>query len=455
MLCFVMLSAVALMAAMSSAAPSPQSADSWSEGVGGDNSDYPWPWGSPKSWQWPGPNTSAAYWLDQFQEVLDTMQATYWNGTYWPTTIQWEGAVMNTFLAASDRSFLDVLEEYDGYVPGAGTSEISVEDEIHKYFSQVEGYYGNEDTDQIFNAAYDDAQWVVLEWLEAIKFIQEYDTYEHSTYGADVIAKFAHRAHIFYHIVQNEFNTSLCGGGLTWNPALAVYKNAVTNELFLDTSVGMYLYYPGDDNPDPYPSTDYEDIFGTLPPLPPLAKHDPKLLQMAVDEYNWFRSQPFVNSQGLIIDGFHLSPNQTTCDEPNTMVYTYNQGILLSGLRQLWEATGDAAYLTDGYGYIWSVMNATGWFALDSEEAGQWGGLGRYGIMEDYCTLQSVSPFLSTTSPAPLYRVSFYPGAHSHITQATPLPTALKTTRSLKGSTLITWTLSVALYPRLNRSFPG
>jgi hypothetical protein len=226
----------------------------------------------------------------------------------------------------------------------------------------------------------------VLEWLEALKFIQQYDINETSTYGAGDVATFAHRAHIFYNIVQNQFNTSLCDGGLTWNPALAVYKNAVTNELFLDTSIGMYLYFPGDNNTDPYPSADYEADFGSLPSLPTLQQHDPSLLQSAIDEYNWFKSQPFLDAQGLVIDGFHISDNQTTCNQPDTMIYSYNQGIHLSGLRQLWEATGNSTYLTDGYQYVWSVMNATRWFVNDTASAGVWGGLGRYGVMEDYCT---------------------------------------------------------------------
>ncbi|KXL42167.1 MAG: glycoside hydrolase family 76 protein [Acidomyces sp. 'richmondensis'] len=314
------------------------------------------------------------------------MQSTYWNGTYWPTTIQWIGAFLDTLLSASDISFSNALEEYGGNVPDAHTSAASIHAEINKYFSQIEAYYGGEDTIQIFGAAYDDAQWVVLEWLEALKFINQYDAYASSSLGQEDIAKFAHRAHIFYNIVQNEFNTSLCGGGLTWNPALAVYKNAITNELFVASSIGMYMYWPGDDNSDPYPAPNYVNVTNsTLPPLPHLDVHDPLLLQNAIKEYEWFRSQPFQNSQGLIIDGFHISPNQTTCNEPNDMIYTYNQGVILSGLRGLWEATGDTTYLTDGYSYIETVINATGWYAISSYEASQWAGLGRNGIMEDYC----------------------------------------------------------------------
>lgn len=344
------------------------------------------PPGGGKPWQWPGPDRQIGYWFDEFEGVLETMQIAYWNGTYWPTTIQWIGAFLDTLLPASDLSFTNALIEYQGKVPGAHTSAAQIQSEIHKYFSETEAYFGDEDTIQIFGAAYDDAQWVVLEWLEAIKFINGYDSYLNSDLGKEDIAKFAHRAHIFYNIVQNEFNTSQCGGGLTWNPALATYKNSITNELFVSSSIGMYLYFPGDSNTNPYPSPSYINATNnTLPPLPPLKAHDPLLLNNAIKEYEWFKSQNFQNSQGLIIDGFHVSANQTSCDEPNTMIYTYNQGVVLSGLRQLWEATGNTNYLTDGYSLVETVINATGWYAQNTAEAGQWAGLGRNGIMEDYC----------------------------------------------------------------------
>ncbi|CAK4031738.1 glycoside hydrolase family 76 [Lecanosticta acicola] len=343
-------------------------------------------WGNP--WQWPGPRNysdgpAGGYWLDQSRDILATMQSTYWNGTYWPTTLQWEGALISTIIATTERYFTDALVAYQGNVPGARTDAAQIQFDIRKYYSQIEAYYGGEDTIQIFDAAYDDAQWVVLEWLEAIKFVKQYDAYSKSSYGQQDIAYFAHRAHIFYNIVQDQFNTSLCEGGVDWNPALSVYKNAITNELFVSSSIAMYLYWPGDISSDPYPSPDYTNK--TLPPLPSLKIHDPLLLQNAREEWAWFKSHNFTNAQGLIVDGFHISDGQTTCDRRNEMVYTYNQGVMLSGLRGLWEATGDTTYLEDGYNLIDTVISATGWHAPSWTQASEWAGLGRNGIMEDYC----------------------------------------------------------------------
>ena len=119
-----------------------------------------WPAPSVHRRQWGGGDgntTNAGYWFDEFQDTLSTMQETYWNGTYWPTTIQWIGAFLDTLLAASDRSFTNALVEYNGNVPGANTTAASIETEIQIYFSEIEAYYGDEDTMQIFGAAYDDA----------------------------------------------------------------------------------------------------------------------------------------------------------------------------------------------------------------------------------------------------------------------------------------------------------
>ncbi|KAK5743783.1 hypothetical protein LTR17_002405 [Elasticomyces elasticus] len=332
-------------------------------------------------WQSKVPD-NAAHWLGEHRNALSMMQRNYWNGSDWPTSIQWVSAFMGTLLVASDRSFAYGLDNSDV----SAYFGKSLRTEIDHYLSQVEAFYGDEDVIQIFDAAYDDAQWVVLEWLEAIRFLEQYSVYAQSSHGRANIARFAHRAHIFYNIVQSQFNISECGGGITWNPALATYKNAITNELFLSSSIAMYLYYPGDTLSDPYPSPKYANVTNsTLPALPRLARHDPILLRNAVDEYQWFKTHNFTNALGLVVDGFHISHNQTTCDERNEQVYTYNQGVMLSGLRGLWDATGDISYLHDGYRYIKATMNATGWNAPSNSSEGPWAGLGRNGIMEDYC----------------------------------------------------------------------
>lgn len=105
---------------------------------------------------------------------------------------------------------------------------------------------------------------------------------------------------------------------MLWSPYLLPYKNAVTNELFIAASVGMYLHHPNGNETH---------------------------LRAAVNGYRWLTGSGMRNDAGLYCDGFHMTERR--CNRLNRMLYTYNQGILLSGLRGLWEATRDEGYLVD------------------------------------------------------------------------------------------------------------
>lgn len=180
--------------------------------------------------------------------------------------------------------------------------------------------------------AFDDILWVVLGWLEAINFVRVHSALHYPPSSATGASKrglrqvlgtqqwhgnywvesFAHRARIFWELARNGWDTKLCGGGMNWNPRLEPYKNAVTNELWIAASVSMYLYFPGDNNTSPWSST-----------------RDKKYLSAAVDGYNWLMGINMTNSQGLFVDGYHISNvknGSTVCDKRDEMVYTYNQG---------------------------------------------------------------------------------------------------------------------------------
>ena len=173
---------------------------------------------------------------------------------------------------------------------------------------------------------------------------------------------------------------------MTWSPYLGPYKNAITNELFITASVGMYLYFPGDDNSSPF----MVDKTESLDLDEPAVAHDESYLKNAVDGYDWLKNSNMTNAKGLYTDGFHVSnwkKNGTKCDRRNNMVYTYNQGVLLSGLRGLWEGTGDRVYLEDGHQLVKNVIEATGWDLESDLPSGthEWAGIGRNGLLEERC----------------------------------------------------------------------
>jgi hypothetical protein len=169
-----------------------------------------------------------------------------------------------------------------------------------------------------------------------------------------------------------------------------VYKNAITNELWISASVQMYLNFPGDNITSPW-----RDPGRTHLQHP---ARDPKHLAAAIEGYRWLRDVNMTNHKGLFVDGYHISDqrHKKKCDQRNEMVYTYNQGVLLTGQRGLWTATGSASYLEDGHRLIQAAINASGWDlkhgrpwdnmdALPANSLPPWHGLGRGGLMEDQC----------------------------------------------------------------------
>ncbi|KAL9093068.1 MAG: hypothetical protein Q9165_004206 [Trypethelium subeluteriae] len=343
--------------------------------------------------------------LEDLHGALETLQSRFfevWLGT-WPDAIDWTAAVIGTHISdglSSLTKSLEYLLPFDD--ASEGESPIAraqaVENEINKYFSQSVAYYFGEDAFAIRTQAYDDMLWVVLGWLESVKFI-DYHVNKHYTdtlpfttqrespwYGHQFQPSFAHRARIFYELASKGWDATLCGGGMVWNPNLGPYKNAITNELFIAAAIGMYLYFPGDPNESPF-------LDGVRTHSIPRKRHDDHFLVAAVSAYGWLRNANMTNTQGLYVDGFHIkgwgkngSIGTGECDVRNEMVYTYNQGVILSGLRGLWEGTGNTSYLTDGHQLVRNVIAATGWSATTEWPTRRnWSGLGRDGVLEDYC----------------------------------------------------------------------
>lgn len=387
---------------------------------------------------------------------------TLWLGK-WTTAIDWTAAVMGTYLAATLSS---LSQSVDYTVPGIfhkssrldGDAQM-VENEVNKYFAQSISYYFGEDYFAIRMQAFDDMLWVVLGWLESIQFIESHsDTHYPASdldgktkgksadwYGSQFTPSFGHRARVFYELAEEGWDWRLCGGGMTWNPRLLPYKNAITNQLFISASISMYLHFPGDENCSPFlsqhdrkhPRTGelYDECDKNV-----RGQYDPVYLANALNGHEWLQHSGMINKQGLYVDGFHIegyrwNHSKTTCDERNEMVYTYNQGVILSGLRGLWEATGNISYLEDGYRLVDNVIRATGWTAPDtfstassadqppqekepdknkSTSFSDWSGIGNNGILTELC-----DPSGSCNQDAQTFKGIFF----HHLTAfCTPLP---------------------------------
>lgn len=333
----------------------------------------------------------------EFLHALDALQQEFfaiWQGV-WPTAIDWTAAVLGTHFAAALTTLSTSYTSLE--------SNKENENLINRYFSQLIGAYFTQDVFGLMQQANDDMLWVVLEWLESIKFITTHSDLHYTDpssggknvwYGTQYIPAFAHRARIFWDLASKGWDTTLCQGGMVWGPRSPPYKNAITNELYITASISMYLYFPGDDNASPFDHQISAFEKGGRPGKP----HDSKYLGVAIEAYNWLKHINMTNHQGLYADGFHISGwtptnnTRTVCDLRDDMVYTYNQGVLLSGLRGLYEGTGAKDYLEDGHNLVNEVIRATGWHSrhhavaeVDALPLGKWHGLGRSGILEDAC----------------------------------------------------------------------
>lgn len=387
--------------------------------------------------------------------VLQSQFFELWEAT-WPTASDWIAALMSSHLSASlsvmSRFQSEDLENLDRPLAGekgdgehGRVNEIEIEkrrtgireteNKINLYFTQLSSFYFGQNAFMLRFQAYDDMLWVVLGWLESIKFVERHSSrFQHhhhpigsaqppnsnssqgtKWYGHQFIPQFAHRARIFYDLASQGWDTTLCEGGMIWSPYLNPYKNAITNQLFIAASVGMYLGFPGDGIDSPFVLGDAlyggemqrqqeeEERERKRRVVPPARARDPKYLTAAIDAYAWLRKSNMRNEKGLYTDGFHIqdwtphhNDNDTTtptsseetdtfdnqkCNIRNEKIYTYNQGVLLSGLRGLYLSTGLKSYLDDGHELIQNVISATGWHT----RSGGWAGLGRNGILEEEC----------------------------------------------------------------------
>ncbi len=167
------------------------------------------------------------------------------------------------------------------------------------YLSVISNTYDKIPASSYLTPSNDDNEWWALTWLSA------YDL------TGDV--RYLNTAKTVFNDMTTQWN-SVCGGGVYWNKT-PQYKNAITNELFLVLAARLHLRTPGD--------TTY--------------------LNWAKQEWNWFNASGMINSQNLINDGIN---DTTTCLNNGQPVWTYNQGVILAGLADLYKSTGDASLIT-------------------------------------------------------------------------------------------------------------
>jgi len=146
---------------------------------------------------------------------------------------------------------------------------------------------------------YDDEGWWALAWIKAYDLIGK--------------TRYLDMAKTIFKDMTRGWN-STCGGGIWWSKKQK-YKNAITNELFLSVAVRLHLRTSNDWGPRSY-------------------------LYWAQREWHWFKHSGLINSSNLINDGLN-----SACQNNRQTTWTYNQGVILGGLVDLYKSTHDASLL--------------------------------------------------------------------------------------------------------------
>jgi predicted alpha-1,6-mannanase (GH76 family) len=161
-----------------------------------------------------------------------------------------------------------------------------------------------EHTTNFLNNYDDDEGWWALAWVDA--------------YDLTANPKYLGMAETIFSDIAAEWETKTCGGGVWWNKKTG-YKNAIANELFLELAASLANRAASADEKQKY-------------------------LDWAQREWVWFRGLGMINAQSLVNDGLDAA-NPNACVNNGRTAWSYNQGVILGGLVELYKADRDPTLL--------------------------------------------------------------------------------------------------------------
>lgn len=178
-----------------------------------------------------------------------------------------------------------------------------------QYLKVLSKTFDDNSRGNFLNEYYDDEGWWALAWIRAFDLTGERRYLDMSkTIFVDMAGGW----------------DSHCDGGIWWRKDRR-YKNAIANELFLLVAIRLHQRTPDDNGTNSY-------------------------LNWATRECAWFNQSGMINSQHLVNDGLNRR-----CENNGRTTWSYNQGVIVGGLTELYKTTGDTNYLNEAA----SIADAT------------------------------------------------------------------------------------------------
>ena len=146
------------------------------------------------------------------------------------------------------------------------------------------------------NNYYDDESWWALTWIKA--------------YDLTGDKRYLGMAENIFADLQGGWDKR-CGGGIWWSKRRD-YKNAIANELFLTVAVRLCQ-----------------------------RTSKKSYLTWAQQEWTWFKKSGMINAQNLVNDGLN-----SACQNNGGITWTYNQGVILGGLVDMYKIMGDRSFIS-------------------------------------------------------------------------------------------------------------
>lgn len=275
----------------------------------------------------------------QARETFDALQSHFFdhNAGEWRSSMWWQAA--NTVEAISNLGLLEP------------SSRAQIEATIALVYNATANATiarCDKGVNLTFSGYFDDELWWGHAWLRAFELTHQ----EH--YLNRSVA-------IFDDLVERSWSNESCGGGCCWQASrnsddmAGCYKNAITNELFVSLGARLSSLFEARCTSLSSHHGHKREIGGSGMRDKLADAEEQRLVCAAARHHHawathglvWFLSSGMLNASDLINDGldtFHAHPQ--VCRDNGRTAYTYNQGVILSALGELYASAQPAPLVT-------------------------------------------------------------------------------------------------------------